>query len=76
VGWNARASERMLSGAGYVSFWVPQSNNQIFAFDYNVREEMVAQCTDDKFWVIFSSSLNGTVSDESFGISDVQIWVK
>jgi hypothetical protein len=76
VGWNALANERMLSGAGYVSFWVPQSNNQIFAFDYNVREEMVAQCTDDKFWVIFSSSLNGTVSDESFGISDVQIWVK
>jgi len=37
---------------------------------------MVAQCTDDKFWVIFSSNLGGTVADESFGISDVQIWVK
>jgi hypothetical protein len=69
-------SQKLLSGAGYVSFWIPNSNNQVFAFDYNVREEMVAQCTDDKFWVIFSSNLGGTVADESFGISDVQIWVK
>ncbi len=76
IGWSVMGGERLLSGAGYVSFWIPNSNNHVFAFDYNVREEMVAQCTDDKFWVIFSSNLGGTVADESFGISDVQIWVK
>lgn len=76
VGWSVMGSERLLSGAGYVSFWIPGPSNQVFAFDYNVREEMVAQCTDDKFWVIFSSNLNSAVNDESFGISDVQIWVK
>jgi hypothetical protein len=76
VGWNRMRGENLQIGAGYVSFWTPSSGIEWFAFDYNVREEMVAQCTDDKFWVIFSSNLNSAVSDESFGISDVQIWVK
>jgi hypothetical protein len=37
---------------------------------------MVAQTSDDKFWVIFASSLDQGVADESYGISDIQIWVK
>ncbi len=45
--------------------------------DYNVRGEMVAQCPDDKFWVVFGNNLGGTLTNnKSYGISDIQIWVK
>ena len=40
------------------------------------RGTMVAQTTADKFWVLIGSNLNEASSNESFGISDVEIWVK
>ncbi len=76
VGWDATRNVQLAIGAGYVAFWSPPSGNEWYAHDNNVRKEMVAQCTDDKFWVIFTSTLDQPVSDESFGISDIQIWVK
>lgn len=44
--------------------------------DYNVTAEMVAQITDDKFYVIFGTDSDSTGDDESFGISNIQIWVR
>lgn len=44
--------------------------------DAAIRGSMVAQTTADKFWIIFGSNLGGAPSDESFGISDIEIWVK
>jgi hypothetical protein len=46
------------------------------ASDYNIRAEMVAQMTDDSFWVIFGSNADSAASDESYGISNVQVWVR
>lgn len=46
------------------------------ASDYNIRAEMVAQMTDDSFWVIFGSNSDSAGSDESYGISNIQIWVR
>jgi hypothetical protein len=40
------------------------------------RGTMVAQTTADKFWVLIGSNLNEASWNESFGISDVEIWVK
>ena len=73
VGWNKMRENNLCAGAGYTAFW---SGTWDAALDYNFREEMVAQTSDDKFWVIFASSLDQGVADESYGISDIQIWVK
>jgi hypothetical protein len=37
---------------------------------------MVAQMTDDSFWVIFGSNADSPSSDESYGISNIQVWVR
>jgi hypothetical protein len=58
-----------IKGAGYANFF----NG---ATDYNLRGEMVAQTSDDKFWIIFASNLDEAASNESYGISNVQIWVR
>jgi hypothetical protein len=78
VGWFWERGDGIdhLRGAGYTAFYNAGSATDGFAQDYNVRDEMVAQCTDDKFWVIFASTLNEVASNESFGISNIQIWVK
>jgi len=44
--------------------------------NYNIRAEMVAQMTDDSFWVIFGSNADSPSSDESYGISNIQVWVR
>jgi hypothetical protein len=46
------------------------------ASDYNVRAEMVAQMTDDTFWVLFGTDAESNANDESYGISNIQIWVR
>jgi hypothetical protein len=46
------------------------------ASDYNVRAEMVAQMTDDTFWVLFGTDSESNANDESYGISNIQIWVR
>lgn len=76
VGWHKTREYNGYAGAGYTAFWSPVSGYEGYALDYNVREEMVAQTSEDKFWVIFCNVLDSAVSDESYGISDIQIWVK
>jgi hypothetical protein len=50
-------------------------NNTVGA-DYNLRASMMAETTLDKFWVVFGSNLDQGVSDESYAISNIEIWVK
>ncbi len=77
VGWHKmREYNNGYSGAGYSALAPPQYGNEGYSLDYNVREEMVAQMSDDKFWVIFASTLYGAQSVGKYGISDIQIWVK
>jgi hypothetical protein len=76
VGWHNMRGYNGYAGTGYTAFWPAASGYEGYALDYNLRAEMVAQTSDDKFWVIFGSSLDSVSSDESYGISDIQIWVK
>lgn len=55
---------------GYGNFFTNASS------DYNVRAEMVAQMSDDTFWVIFGTDSDSGGNDESYGISNIQIWVR
>jgi hypothetical protein len=40
------------------------------------RGSMVAETSESKFWVVFGSNLNESAANESFGISNVEVWVK
>ena len=74
VGWKNYAEknfDNLFSKAGY---FVGDVN--LKSSDYNTMGEMVAQTNADKFWVIFGSNLGSPASDESYGISNVQIWVR
>ena len=74
VGWRVAGATTafgtFFSGAGYTNYsttkWV----------DHNIRGSMVAETSLDSFWVYFGSNLDSAVSDESFGISNIEIWVK
>jgi len=44
--------------------------------DHNVRGSMVAETTDNLIWIYFGSNLDSLATDESFGISNIEIWVK
>jgi hypothetical protein len=70
IGWRKPAINNFnLNGAGYTTF--------VAHGDFNARGSMVAQTSLDKFWIFFGSNLNGSpVNDESFGISNIEIWVK
>jgi hypothetical protein len=46
------------------------------AADYNIRAEMVAQMTEDSFYVLFGTDSDSSGADESYGISNIQIWVR
>ena len=73
VGWYQTVEPRFNSAfrsTGYGNFFTNS------ATDYNVRAEMVAQMTDDSFWVIFGSDSDSAGADESYGISNIQIWVR
>jgi hypothetical protein len=37
---------------------------------------MTAFHSANKFWVIIGSNLNETVENESYGISNIEIWVR
>lgn len=73
VGWEKKyelSTNADFGGAGYVNFIGTP------ALDYNVRAEMVAQDSGNLFWLLIGSSLDQVPTDESFGISDIEIWVK
>lgn len=73
VGWYQTVEPRFnaaFRSTGYANFF----GNA--ATDYNIRAEMVAQMTDDSFWVIFGTDSDSNGNDESYGISNIQIWVR
>jgi hypothetical protein len=50
--------------------------NPIEGSDFSLRGSMIAEGTLGRFWVIFGSNLNEGVSNESYAISNIEIWVK
>jgi hypothetical protein len=38
--------------------------------------EMIAQHTGNDFWLLFGSNLDQNASNESYGISNIEIWVQ
>jgi len=72
IGWRKTAIGAMtawLGNAGYTAF------NPAIS-DYNARSSMVAQTSLDKFWIFFGSNLGEDSLNESFGISNIEIWVR
>ncbi len=72
IGWRKTAIGAMtawLGNTGYTAF-NPGTG------DYNVRSSMVAQTSLDKFWIFFGSNLGEDSLNESFGISNIEIWVR
>jgi hypothetical protein len=73
VGWYQTVEPKFnaaFRSTGYGNFFTNAAS------DYNVRAEMVAQMTDDTFWVLFGTDSESTANDESYGISNIQIWVR
>jgi hypothetical protein len=73
VGWYQTVVPQFngaFKSTGYGNFFTNASS------DYNVRAEMVAQMSDDTFWVIFGTDSDSGGNDESYGISNIQIWVR
>ena len=46
------------------------------ATDAGVQGEMTAWHTANNFWLFFGSTLDGDSNDESYGISNIEIWVR
>jgi hypothetical protein len=71
VGWRAPGPTGELgshfNSAGY---------NNIGVSDFNLTGSMIAEGTQGRFWVVFGSNLNEAVSNESYAISNIEIWVK
>jgi hypothetical protein len=44
--------------------------------DAGVQGEMIAWHTTNNFWLFFGSTLDGDSNDESYGISNIEIWVR
>jgi hypothetical protein len=73
VGWYQTVEPKFnaaFRSTGYGNFFTNAAS------DYNVRAEMVAQMTDDTFWVLFGTDSESNANDESYGISNIQIWVR
>jgi hypothetical protein len=60
----------------YNSDYSGYCTTSINSWDFNARGSMVAQTSLDKLWIFFSSNLNEDPSNESFGISNIEIWVR
>ena len=72
IGWlEVQPVEFNFGGAGYTNFYP-----NVDAADSNVRREMIAQHTGNDFWLLFTSSMQEPANDESFGISNIEIWVQ
>ncbi|MFN9110883.1 MAG: hypothetical protein ACK5XN_12525 [Bacteroidota bacterium] len=69
IGWRRYNNIFSPNGMGYTNF-LPNEG------DRNIRGSMVAHTTLDKFWIIVGSNLSEIPSNESFGLSNVEIWVK
>ncbi len=75
VGWTSGnpAEFYFFNGVGYANFWSGFNN---FRADGNIRAEMVAQHSGNDFWLLFGSNLDEVSSNESYGISNIEIWVQ
>ncbi|MFN9689773.1 MAG: hypothetical protein ACK57X_12985 [Bacteroidota bacterium] len=76
VGWRTSGAtstfDSFFSKAGYTNL----TGSSAKFSDHNIRGSMVAETTDNRILIYFGSNLNGPLTDESFGISNVEIWVK
>ncbi len=70
VGWTGEHPVSFdFDGAGYVNF--------VSGFaECNARGDMIAQHSGNDFWLLFGSTLNEASSNESYGISNIEIWVQ
>jgi len=73
VGWYQTIENRFNNAFNQNGYYNSFANS---ASDYNIRGEMIAQMTDDTFWVLFGTNSDSAASDESYGISNIQIWVR
>ena len=72
IGWVHRRVDAVgFGGTGYVDLF---PNNSLA--DYNMRAEMMAQTDADTFWLIVSSNVDENADNESYGISNLEIWVR
>jgi hypothetical protein len=77
TGWvGEHPGEFDFGGVGYVNYFatIGGVNNNIA--DGNLRGEMIAQHTGNDFWLLFGSTLDQGAPDESYGISNIEIWVQ
>lgn len=76
VGWRTSGATTefgtFFSQAGYTDL----TESSTKWADHNVRGYMVAETTDNLIWIYFGSNLDSAITDESFGISNIEIWVK
>jgi hypothetical protein len=77
TGWvGEHPAEFDFVGVGYVDYFATIGGvNNNFA-DCNLRGEMIAQHTGNDFWLLFGSTLDQWAPDESYGISNIEIWVQ
>ena len=74
VGWRQYAQTNfstLFSNSGYF-----KGSSTLAASDYNIQGEMVAQTDANNIRLYFGSNLDGNAADETYGISNVQIWVR
>ncbi len=60
-------------GTGYVDF---TNSPFVNTDDANLTQEMTAQHISNEVWLMFGTNLNGPASSESYGISNIEIWVQ
>lgn len=74
IGWRQYSQPNfntLFSSSGYF-----KGDSGLASADYNIQGEMVAQTDANTFWVLFGSNLDQVATDESYGISNIQVWVR
>jgi hypothetical protein len=66
IGWN-----HVRTGGEVIAF-----RNGTDGHGYNMRGEMEIKNSANTIWLILDSTMNEAASDESYGISNIEIWVK
>jgi hypothetical protein len=69
VGWYKTVGTQLIP-----AFTAPSLSPSIAS--YSVQAEMVAQTPYNRFWVIFGTNSDELATNESYGISNIQIWVR
>jgi hypothetical protein len=66
IGWN-----HVRTGGEVLAY-----RNSTDQHGYNMQGEMVIKNNSNMIWLILDSTMNELASDESYGISNIEIWVK